>query len=89
MPSQRFFTNVPHDCSELELKEWIESHGIQTTSIRIIHDMVSRASPAFAYATPRSAVDIDEAISALHGRRMRNQIILVSRGPRCVSAQAL
>ncbi len=89
MPSQLFFTNIPHDCSEQELKEWIESRGIEITSIRIIRDLISGASPAFAYAATKSAVDVDEAISALHGKRMRNQIILVSRGSRSVVAKAL
>src|SRR5262245_1751964 len=79
MPSQLLFTNVPHDCSELELREWIESRAIEVTSVRIIRDLISGASPAFAYANTKSAVDIDQAISALHGKRMRKQIILVSQ----------
>jgi len=79
MPLQLFFTNVPHDCSDLELKEWIESCGIEITSICIIRDLVSGVSPAFAYATPRDAVEMSNVISALNGKRMRDRIIFVSQ----------
>jgi hypothetical protein len=78
MPSQLFFTNIPHDCSDMELKEWIESRGIEIASIRIIRDLVSGASPSFAYVATKEAADIEQAVSVLHGRRMRNQTILVS-----------
>jgi hypothetical protein len=74
-----FFTNVPHDCSDLELKEWIESSGTEITSIRIIRDLVSGASPAFAYATIGDVTQIGNVVSALNGKRMRNQIICVSK----------
>jgi hypothetical protein len=78
MPSQLFFTNVPHDCSDMELKEWIESRGIEITSIRIVRDLVSGASPCFAYAATKNATDIEQALSVLHGTRMRNHTIWVS-----------
>ena len=87
MTSQLFFTNVPHDCSDLELKEWIESYGIEVTAVRIFRDLVSGASPAFAYAAITNAADLDQAISMLHGKRMRNRIIFVSQaGSRSVVA---
>ena len=79
MPFQLFLTNVPHDCSDLELKDWIESSGIEITSIRIIRDLVSGASPSFAYATISDVAQIGIVISALNGKRMRNQIICVSK----------
>ena len=75
--AQLFFTNLPHDCSDVELKEWIECRGLEIESIRIISDLVARASPAFAYARLKDQVRLREAISMLDGKRMRNRTISV------------
>jgi RNA recognition motif-containing protein len=81
MCPQLFFTNVPYNCSDRELKEWIESRGIDAVAVRIIRDLVSGVSPAFAYASLKDEAQIDVAISALNGKKMRNQIIAVSQAP--------
>jgi RNA recognition motif-containing protein len=77
MSTELFFTNAPYNCSDRELKEWIESRGIETLTIRIIPDLVSGASPSFAYASLKNEAQIEEAVSALNGQKMRNQIIIV------------
>jgi len=81
MCPQLFFTNVPYDCSDRELKQWIECRGIDIVAIRIIRDLVSGVSPAFAYASLKDEAQIDQAVSALNGKRMRNQMITVSQAP--------
>jgi len=81
MCPQLFFTNVPYNCSDRELKEWIEARGIDAVAIRMIRDLVSGVSPAFAYASLKDEGQIDSAVSALNGKRMRNQIITVSQVP--------
>ena len=81
MCPQLFFTNVPYNCSDRELKEWIEARGVDAVAIRIIRDLVSGASPAFAYASLKDERQIDSAVSILNGTRMRNQIITVSQVP--------
>jgi RNA recognition motif-containing protein len=81
MCPQLFFTNVPYNCPDSELKEWIEARGIDAAAIRIIRDLVSGVSPAFAYASLKDEGQIDSAVSALNGKRMRNQIITVSQVP--------
>ena len=87
MCPQLFFTNVPYNCSDRELKEWIEARGVDAVAIRIIRDLVSGASPAFAYASLKDERQIDSAVSILNGTRMRNQIITVSQVP-CRNAVA-
>ncbi len=79
MPSQLFFVNIPYNCSDRELKEWIESRGIETESIRIIRDLVAGVSPAFAYADLKDHTRLDEAMSVLNGKKMRNQTITVKQ----------
>lgn len=85
MDVQLFLTNVPYDCSDGELQQWVESTGIQTRSIRMIRDLVARVSPAFAYVELGEAETIDQAVERLNGRKMRTNRVLVkavSVGPR-------
>jgi RNA recognition motif-containing protein len=77
MKSQLFLTNLPYNCSEHELQEWVESHGIGTGSIRIVRDVVAGVSPAFGYVELKDDKAINEAVARLNGKRMRNQTVLV------------
>ena len=75
--SKLFFVNIPFNCSDRELQEWVESRGIETRSIRIVRDLVAGVSPAFGYVELKDDSQIQEAIGILNGKRMRNQTILV------------
>jgi RNA recognition motif-containing protein len=75
--SKLFFVNIPYNCSDRELQEWVESRGIETRSIRIVRDLVAGVSPAFGYVELKDDGRIQEAITVLNGKRMRNQTILV------------
>jgi RNA recognition motif-containing protein len=75
--SKLFFVNIPYNCSDRELQEWVESRGIETRSIRIVRDLVAGVSPAFGYVELKDDSRIQEAITILNGKRMRNQTILV------------
>jgi len=80
MKAQLFFTNVPYNCSDRELQEWIQSRGIEAESIHIIRDIVSGASPAFAYASLRDHTELTHAVSILNGKKMRMNTIKVEPG---------
>jgi RNA recognition motif-containing protein len=75
--SKLFFVNIPYNCSDRELQEWVESRGIETRSIRIVRDLVAGVSPAFGYVELKDDTRIQEAISILNGKKMRSQTILV------------
>jgi len=75
--SKLFLVNIPYNCSDGELQEWVESRGIETRSIRIVRDLVAGVSPAFGYVELRDDSRTQEAISVLNGKKMRNQTILV------------
>src|SRR5215831_20294701 len=75
--SKLFFVNIPYNCSDRELQEWVESRGIATRSIRIVRDLVAGVSPAFGYVELKDDSQIQEAISLLNGKRMRNQTVFV------------
>ena len=75
--SKLFFVNIPYNCSDHELQDWVESRGIETRSIRIVRDLVAGVSPAFGYVELKDDARIQEAITVLNGKKLRNQTILV------------
>src|SRR5262249_12261796 len=76
-----FFINIPYNCSDRELQEWVESRGIQTRSIRIVRDLVAGVSPAFGYVELKDDTQMKEAISVLNGKKMRTHTIMVKEAP--------
>ena len=83
-----FMTNVPHDCSERELTDWVESRGIGVKSVRVIRDTVAGVSPSFAYVDIVGDTGIDVAVHTLHGQQIRERAILVSEARRGRTAVA-
>ena len=74
--SNLLLVNLPHNASDREIREWIESRGIGTKSIRIVRDLVAGVSPTFGHVELKGDVELKEAISILDGKRMRNQTVL-------------
>jgi len=86
MNTYLLLTNLPYNCSDRELKGWVESRGFQTGAIRIVRDFVSGASPAFGYVELNMDVTTSEAIAALNGRKLRRQNVWVREAPsRCAA----
>lgn len=79
--STLYFVNLPHDCTNSELKQWVEAYGIEITWVRIIRDRVAGVSPAFAYAGIKGTSWTGQAIHALNGQRLRNREVLVRAAP--------
>ncbi len=79
--SNLLLANLPYNATDRELREWIESRGIETRSIRIIRDVVAGVSPAFGRVELKDSIGIKEVISILDGKRMRNQIVLAKENP--------
>ena len=90
-----FLVNVPYNCSDRELQEWVESRGFQVRSIRIVRDLVAGGSPAFGYVELKDDTRIQDAISTLNGKKIRSQTILVKEarmpaaGPSPVSSRKI
>jgi RNA recognition motif-containing protein len=80
MEAQLFFSNIPYDCSDRELQEWLASQGVEVESIHIIRDLVSGVSPAFAYAVLKDHTLVNEAIAILNGKKIRTSTITVEQG---------
>jgi len=84
--SKLYFVNIPYNCSDRELQDWVESRGIETRSIRIIRDLVSGASPAFGYVELKDASLTKDAVAVLNGKKLRNHIILVKEAQTTAAA---
>ena len=79
--SNLLLINVPYNVSDREIREWIESRGIGTKSIRVVRDLVTGASPSFGHVELRGSTALKEAIFLLDGKRMRNQTIRAKEDP--------
>jgi RNA recognition motif-containing protein len=71
------FSNLPHNCSEGELRSSIESRGLKLHSVRIISDTISRSSPAFGQVELDSESSAARAVVSLKGMLIRNRVVQV------------
>jgi len=81
-----FMVNVPHNCSDNELTNWVESSGIEVKKVRIIKDLVAGVSPSFAYVEISEKVPVADAVQKLNGHNIRERVIMVSEARRGASA---
>ena len=80
--STLFMVNVPHNCSDEELTDWVESSGIQVQRVRVIRDLVSGASPSFAYVDITERMPVADAVQKLNGHNIRERVVMVSEARR-------
>jgi hypothetical protein len=67
------------NCSNRELKDWIESRGVQIESVHVHRDSISPAPSAFAYVSLGDDADVSRCLAALDGQRIRSRIVSVYR----------
>jgi RNA recognition motif-containing protein len=84
--STLFLVNVPYNCSDAELTDWVESTGIAVKRVRVIRDLVAGVSPSFAYVEITENVSLADAIQKLNGRHIRERTIVVSKARHGVAA---
>ena len=76
--STLFMVNVPHNCGDEELTQWIQSSGIEVKRVRLIRDLVSGVSPSFAYVDITERVPVADAVQKLNGHNIRERVVMVS-----------
>ena len=70
------FANIPHDCKEDELQDWLERKGFTVVKLHLVRDVVTSTSPSFA----RVQVADDgqsAAVEVLHRQELRGYKVLV------------
>jgi len=75
--STLFLVNVPYNCNEGELTEWVESWGIAVKKVRVIRDLVAGVSPSFAYVEIEETILVADAVRKLNGQNIRERKITV------------
>jgi len=81
-----FMMNVPHNCSDNELTDWVQSSGIEVKKVRMIKDLVAGVSPSFAYVEISEKVPVADAVRKLNGHNIRERVIVVSEARKGSSA---
>jgi RNA recognition motif-containing protein len=71
------FSNLPHNCSESELRKSIESRGVPLVSVRVIRDSGTGDSPAFGDVELEPGASASHALICLAGMRIRNRIVRI------------
>lgn len=84
--STLFMVNVPHNCSDEELTQWVQSSGIEVQRVRVIRDLVSGVSPSFAYVDITEQMPIADAVQKLNGHNIRERVVMVSEARKGRSA---
>lgn len=77
-----FMVNVPHNCNETELSDWVNASGISVKSVRMIRDTVAGVSPSFAYVDIAESEGTKDAVARLNGQCIRERVIMVSEARR-------
>ena len=72
--STLFMVNVPHNCSDNELTNWVEASGIEVKNVRLIKDTVAGVSPSFAYVEITEKVPLADAVEKLNGHNIRERV---------------
>ena len=84
--STLFLVNVPHNCSDAELTEWVESSGIAVEKVRVIRDLVAGVSPSFAYVEISEKTVVADAVRKLNGSNIRERTIMVTEARKGANA---
>ena len=72
-----FLSNIPYDCQDNELQQWIESQGFAVDSLRTVRDQVSGVSPAFGYVSVHGSADQKDPIETLDGQQLNGRKLQV------------
>jgi len=72
-----FLTNIPCDCPDTELRQWIQARGFDVDSVRVVRDLVAGVSPAFGYVSLRGTIKEIDAIKVLDGQDLRGRRLQV------------
>jgi RNA recognition motif-containing protein len=76
--SKLFIGNIPHASSDADLQAWVETQGYKVESSEIIRDRATGQSRGFGFVLLSEDWRVEEAITALNGKRMGGRILTVN-----------
>jgi cold-inducible RNA-binding protein len=78
MSKKLFIGNCNFNLDETALQSFIESNGIQVTSVQIIRDRDTGRSRGFGFAELEESQDMGSAIEALNGKELDGRPLTVN-----------
>ena len=72
------FANVPINCQDVYLKDWIEARGYRIFQLKMIRDAVTGTSPSFAHVELMDMTKLGEAARSLNGRDLLGRSVTVT-----------
>ena len=84
-----FITNLPQDCSDTELQQWLETRGLQAEWLKVVHDWIQDSQSAFAYVIIEETPKVQQQMRLIDGDTLNGRIISVRKTPfqACVTAK--
>jgi len=76
-PTKLLISNVPANCPDDYLRQWIEARGYKTFSVKLVRDIVSGTSPSFAYVHLMDPAKLEQAGRALDQQTLWNHVLQV------------
>jgi RNA recognition motif-containing protein len=73
-----FVGNIPHACSEVDLRKWFEQHGHEVVFAQIIRDRLTGHSRGFGFVELQDTSDLSGTVVELHGQRMSGRVLTVN-----------
>jgi len=74
-----FLSNIPYDCQDAELRDWIEAQGFDVDSLRLVRDLVTGVSPVFGYVSLRAGIKDADPIEVLNGQNLKGRRLQVRK----------
>lgn len=73
-----FVGNIPHQCSEVELRKWFEEHGHEVAFSQVIRDRITGHSRGFGFVELRDTADLSGTVAQLSGQPMGGRPITIN-----------
>lgn len=73
-----FVGNIPHTCSEIELRKWFESHGHEVAFAQVIRDRMTGHSRGFGFIELQDTSDLRGVCEALNGQKLSGRVLTIN-----------
>jgi cold-inducible RNA-binding protein len=73
-----FVGNIPHECSEDDLRTWFEEHGYGVGFTQVIRDRITGHSRGFGFVELQNTTDLDGTVKQLSGRPLGGRVLTVN-----------
>lgn len=73
-----FVGNCDYNVDESALQEFIESNGLQVSSVKLVRDRFTDRSRGFAFVELSGSEDLEKAIEVLNGKELQGRALTVN-----------